>query len=252
MRRGMAPGLIVTGDPAAQAYVGRPGALDALMDYDARNEPERVALVCMPDLVHPRAGGGAREPELSAPAPTLRFGRCDAEPVLRAEPVVAEYPKLAWDGRAEELRSWQRRLRESCEGLGDRAAMLDLPPDLGPAEALPWRESMASARVALYAPWLRVVRAEDPSGPLVDVPASAAAWRYRGASRAAGRRVRSAGQRAGPRRGCRSWGTVSFQAPARSTRRGSTRSDRRRTGLCSWGRGRRARSANGRTFAFGA
>jgi len=66
------------------------------------------------------------------------------------------------------LRDAQGKVIAHCEGMGDRMAILDTPPDLSPADALDWRLNTAgydSKQATLYYPWLEVM------DPLTGFPA---------------------------------------------------------------------------------
>jgi hypothetical protein len=58
------------------------------------------------------------------------------------------------------LREGQGKLIAHCEGMANRMAILDTPPDLAPSEALDWRLNVAgydSKQSTLYYPWLEVM-----------------------------------------------------------------------------------------------
>jgi uncharacterized protein len=56
-----------------------------------------------------------------------------------------------------------------CESAGDRVAILDPPPGLGPADVLKWREAQGDSRfAALYYPWVEV--AHPAGGKSATVP----------------------------------------------------------------------------------
>ena len=63
---------------------------------------------------------------------------------------------------------------QSCESVGERIALLDLPPDLAAGDIIGWRRTLASDRAALFAPWLRAASVDDPLGPAITLPPSAA------------------------------------------------------------------------------
>lgn len=149
------------------AFHGRPGALDALATWDQAHPFEPVAFVAMPDLLHPQAPATLTRP------PALPDERCFAVACTRGEAErsvhALEHPRLGFD--AADLQRAQRDLVRHCEAHGGRIALLDLPPGLRGADVVAWRHALASARAALYAPWLRV----DADGRPADVPPSAAA-----------------------------------------------------------------------------
>lgn len=149
------------------AFSGRPGALDALASWDQGHPFEPVALVALPDLLHPQAPA-----TLSVP-PTLPDERCFAAACTRGEAErsvhALDYPRLGFD--AADLQRAQLELVRHCEAHGARIALIDLPPGLRAADVVAWRHALASARAALYSPWLRV----DAGGHPANVPPAAAA-----------------------------------------------------------------------------
>lgn len=149
---------------AAFAYC--PGALDALEQWDNLSPLEPVALVAMPDLLHP----APPQPVLTAaPLPDeLCFSAaCQRQPATLTCPAL-DYPLLGFD--AADLLEKQRRLVADCEARATRIALLDLPPGLQPGAAVRWRHALASDRAALYTPWLQV----DADGNPATVPPSGA------------------------------------------------------------------------------
>jgi phage tail sheath protein FI len=59
-----------------------------------------------------------------------------------------------------ELRDLQGKVIAHCEDMADRVAVLDIPPDLKPTEALAWRVNDARydyKQATLYYPWLEVM-----------------------------------------------------------------------------------------------
>ncbi|WHO39163.1 hypothetical protein PMI04_000740 [Sphingobium sp. AP49] len=142
-------------------------ALDALTLWDERSETAPVALVALPDLVHPPQ----READIALAAPPAEtcFGPCLHQPApLAASPLL--YPKLGADSRAE-LGAAQLRFVRHCEAHGRRMALLDLPTGLSSGEIIAWRRALASPRAALFTPWLRIDNADGVAVP----PAAAVA-----------------------------------------------------------------------------
>jgi hypothetical protein len=131
----------------------RPGALDALDAWDDAHPFEPVALVNLPDLLHPDTAQVQTE-AASPPLDNRCFDTLCATSTLPATLPALAYPYLGF--AAADLRSAQRRLVDHCEAQGGRIAVLDLPPGLRGGEVVEWRRALASDRAALYAPWLRV------------------------------------------------------------------------------------------------
>ncbi len=153
-------------------FANRPGAPEALAQWERRHPLAPAALLVFPDLLHP-APPVAAEPD---PAPTPGapcFGACIPPPIV--VPRIAEpYPSLGED--LDELRETQARIAAGCEAHGGRVALLDLPPSLTPGAIAQWRRALASDRAALYAPWLLAPDARDArAAPVLLPPAAAAA-----------------------------------------------------------------------------
>ena len=146
----------------------RPGALDALAAWDDAFPFEPVALVNLPDLLHPATP--PIQPE-APPAPNdpLCFATVCGAAAPAATPPALAYPHLGFE--ATELRDAQCQAVNHCETQGARIAVLDLPPGLRAGEVVAWRRSLASDRAALYAPWLRL----DAGGVATTVPPGGAA-----------------------------------------------------------------------------
>jgi hypothetical protein len=94
---------------------------------------------------------------------------------------------LANNGSDTVVRALQSKLIAHCETSGDRIAILDPPPDLGPQEVLEWRQDTAgydSKFATLYYPWIEVM---DPltSQPLMVPPSGhvAGTWARTDATR---------------------------------------------------------------------
>ena len=149
------------------AFNARPPALDALSVWDQARPFEPVALVSMPDLLHPTP------PEALTVPPALPDALCFAPQCSRGQAErtanAFDWPRLGFD--AAELQDYQRRLVADCEARDTRIALLDLPPGLRAGDVVAWRHGVASPRAALYTPWLRV----DADGNAATVPPSAAA-----------------------------------------------------------------------------
>jgi len=152
-------------------FADRPAALDALAVWDARQPLSPVALVTLPDLLHPTPPDSAPPdppPDPGAPC----FGPCIPAPAQEAR-AAPSYQLLGGD--PAELQHAQQQVVEHCEAGGTRIALLDLPPRLTPGEVAAWRRALASDRAALYAPWLLAADAHDPRAAAVTSPPSPAA-----------------------------------------------------------------------------
>ena len=149
----------------------RPAALDALGEWDVKQPFSPVALVVLPDLLHPAPPRDLLPdppPEPGAPC----FGACLPAPVpgvRRAQP----YPWLGLN--MTDLRAAQQAVVQHCEAGATRIALLDLPPLLTPGDITAWRRALASDRAALYAPWLLAADARDARAAPVTLPPAAAA-----------------------------------------------------------------------------
>ena len=146
------------------AFNARPGALDALAQWDHAHPFEPVALVSMPDLLHPTPPAALSVPP--ALPDELCFARQCGRGRAELTPPALAYPRLGFD--AAGLQAAQRRLVEDCEARDSRIALLDLPPGLRAGDVVAWRHALASPRAALYTPWLRV----DADGIAATVPPS--------------------------------------------------------------------------------
>lgn len=152
-------------------FADRPGALDALAEWDERQPRAPVAMVVLPDLLHPAPPEAPpREPPPAPGAPC--FDPCGATPPPRA-PRAPDWPLLGGDLAG--LRAIQAEVLAHTERAGPRLALFDLPPGLTPGEIAAWRRALASPRAALYAPWLRAADARDARAPAVLLPPAAAA-----------------------------------------------------------------------------
>ncbi|PVM88445.1 hypothetical protein DDF62_14725 [Caulobacter radicis] len=161
------PGDAATG---LLTFADRPGGLDVLAVWDETQPTDPIALVAMPDLLHPTPPDDAPEPALADDAPC--FGACVHAPEPNASAVLP-YPQLG--ASLDDLRTAQDRLTRHCEATGGRIALLDLPPGLAAGDIIGWRRALASGRAALFAPWLRAAPVGDPLGAAIVAPPSAAA-----------------------------------------------------------------------------
>jgi hypothetical protein len=169
---GIEPGhLAEDADHRFLVFANRPGALDALGRWDARQPFSPAALLVLPDLLHPAAPEDT-PPEPAPEAGVPCFGACLPSPAPDLR-VAAPYPHLGED--LDNLRATQAAIVSACEAHGGRITLLDLPPHLTPGEIAAWRRALASDRAALYAPWLRAPDARDPRAPAVLLPPAAAA-----------------------------------------------------------------------------
>jgi hypothetical protein len=146
----------------------RPSGLDALRQWDEAFPFEPVALVSLPDLLHPSPPAAQNDPP-PAPDDAPCFAVNCAAPVAERTAPALDYPLLGFD--AAGLKQAQRDIVDHCEAHGGRIALLDVPPGLRAADLVEWRRYLASDRAALYAPWLRV----DADGTALTVPPAAAA-----------------------------------------------------------------------------
>lgn len=154
---------------AIHPFADRPGAVDALLPWDDRNAASPVALICIPDLLHPKEPNA--EPDAEPPADAPCFGVCVHTPTSAVAPALP-YPLLG-DGLTD-LQQRQVDLVQTCEALGRRIALLDLPPGLPAGDVVSWRRATASARAALFSPWLRAAPSGDPLREAIELPPSAA------------------------------------------------------------------------------
>jgi hypothetical protein len=147
----------------------RPGALDALAMWDERRPFEPVALVVLPDLIHPSPAEIPDEPALPAEEPC--FGVCVHTPIPSAPPALP-YPEL---GKLDDLVETAQAAIAHAEAIGGRIVLFDLPQGLTPGEIVERRRALASDRAALFAPWLRAADVDDPLAPAVLLPPAAVA-----------------------------------------------------------------------------
>ena len=159
--------LVEDSDHRFVAFNARPPALDTLGVWDQAHPFEPVALVTMPDLLHPTP------PEAVSVPPALPDELCFGVQCSRGKADTTanalDYPLLGFDASA--LQASQLALVQHCEALDARLALLDLPPGLRAGDIVQWRHALASPRAALYTPWLRV----DADGTAATVPPSGAA-----------------------------------------------------------------------------
>ncbi|WP_374243666.1 phage tail sheath family protein [Zoogloea sp.] len=159
--------LVEDSDHRFVAFNARPPALDALAVWDQAHPFEPVALVALPDLLHPTP------PEALSLPPALPDELCFGAQCSRGKADTTasalHYPLLGFD--ADELQACQLALIRHCEALDARLALLDLPPGLRAGDIVQWRHALASPRAALYTPWLRV----DADGTAATVPPAGAA-----------------------------------------------------------------------------
>jgi phage tail sheath protein FI len=91
--------------------------------------------------------------------------------IVAAPDLMSAHQQGAID--AEGVKTAQLAIISHCEQMGDRVAVLDPPPDLGPQQIRAWRQDDAgydSRYATLYYPWIRVF---DPStGRNITVPPS--------------------------------------------------------------------------------
>lgn len=144
-------------------FNARPGALNALDGWDQRYPLEPVALVTLPDLLHPTPPEAVIDQPAVPTEPPCFTPNCSTLGAQRVDNAF-DYPRLGFD--AASLQDAQLQLIRHCESYGEyggcrgRIAMLDLPPGLQAGGVVHWRHALASSRAALYTPWLRV-DAED-------------------------------------------------------------------------------------------
>lgn len=150
-------------------YAARPSPLDALDEYDEANAPEPVSLVCLPDLLHPIEATAADVVD-EPPSGGLRFGACLPGEAETTSAVELDWPLLAATAPTPSVDDKQADLVAWCEARQGAIAVLDLPPGRAAGDVLLWRQAHASPRAAAYAPYLRVVPAEDRLGALRTVP----------------------------------------------------------------------------------
>jgi hypothetical protein len=163
------PGDLADAAIGLNPFADRPAPLDALAAWDDANVTSPVALVCMPDLLQPDSP--AAGPDVGIVDDTVCFGPCLQTAAITAAAALP-YPLLGYD--ADDFQAAQLLLVQSCETLGGRIALLDLPPGLAAGDIIGWRRALASGRAALFAPWLRAASVDDPLGPAITLPPSAA------------------------------------------------------------------------------
>jgi len=161
------------GDPAdagigLNPFADRPAPLDALVAWDDANVTSPIALICMPDLLQPDAPTSA--PDAATVDDTVCFGPCQQAATTTA-PAALPYPLLGYD--RDDFQAAQLNLVQSCESVGGRIALLDLPPGLAAGDIVGWRRALASDRAALFAPWIRAASVDDPLGSAITLPPSA-------------------------------------------------------------------------------
>lgn len=171
------PGRILDED---HLYRAQPTPFVALHAYDDHNETEPVSLVCLPDLVHLTLRVDDESP---LPVETgTAFSVCGLSAELGTPGLTLAYPLLSAGYDPAEATARQVELVQLCEfgalGAGyGRIALLDPRPGLGADDLATWHRQVASAtgHAVAYAPWLQVAPAEDPTGPLLNVPPCGAA-----------------------------------------------------------------------------
>jgi hypothetical protein len=168
-------GSFLGGVPAQLLPVGGAEGLDEVgpvhgMDRMALDQ--EIGLLAVPDLfwdfaepseqveVDPPRHGPGFEPCRPDPAPMTLRGAARAE-LLDARTQLA--PILARQHRLVDLADRQRRF----------VALLDVPRFLPARAVTRWRARFDSSYAAAYHPWLGVVDADDPLGPVEPVPPSA-------------------------------------------------------------------------------
>jgi hypothetical protein len=152
-------------------FANRPGALDALAQWERRNPLAPAVLIAFPDLLHPTPPAAAAPDPLPEPGAPC-FGACIPPPAIRTR-IAEPWPLLGTD--LDDLRATQARIVLDCEAHGGRIALLDLPPGLTPGAIAQWRRALASDRAALYAPWLLAPDARDAAAAAVPLPPAATA-----------------------------------------------------------------------------
>jgi uncharacterized protein len=161
-----APGDALTG---LLPFADRPGAIDALAAWDDKHAADPIAMLAMPDLLHPDAPAAVTD--TTVPEATLCFG-VGAQTVSQSTEAALPYPNLG-GGDYDDLQAAQAQLVATCDSIGRRVALLDLPPGLPSGEIMRWRQALASNRAALFAPWLRAAPVDDPRGDALTLPPSA-------------------------------------------------------------------------------
>jgi hypothetical protein len=150
-------------------FADRPAPLDALSTWDDANVTSPIALVSMPDLLQPDSPTAG--PDADIVDDTVCFGPCQQAAAITAAAALP-YPLLGYD--LDDFQAAQLLLVQSSESIGGRIALLDLPPGLAAGDIIGWRRALASNRAALFAPWLRAASVDDPLGPAITLPPSAA------------------------------------------------------------------------------
>ncbi len=153
----------------------------ALDFYEERHPFEPLALICLPDLMHPES----RAPEIltdANPASPTRFGPCSPPPDETFATAVP-YPGLGLqDGVAdvfETQRDWMDWCAAHREHGGVACLLLDAPPEADAQGLLEGRRRLAADFAALYTPWLLAPATEgvEAGGAAVNSEASTSASR---------------------------------------------------------------------------
>ena len=127
-----APGDTLTG---LMPFADRPGAIDALAAWDDQHPADPIAMLAMPDLLHPDAPAAVTDTNVLDA--TLCFGVC-AQSVSQSTRSALPYPDLGGDDY-NDLQAAQAKLVAACDSTGGRVALLDLPPGLAAGDIVRWR-----------------------------------------------------------------------------------------------------------------
>jgi hypothetical protein len=133
---------------------------------------QEIGLLAVPDLFWAYAAEERREESLpSRRGPTFEACVRDPSPVTYHRTATAEL--LDARTQLKPILARQRRLVDLAERQRRFVALLDVPRHLPVRAVARWRTWFDSSYAAAYHPWLGVVDADDPQGPVAPVPPSA-------------------------------------------------------------------------------
>jgi uncharacterized protein len=110
--------------------------------------------------------------------------RIDDVDLIVAPDLVSWYKRSVGFPSLDHVKAVQRAMIEHCERLHDRFAILDMPQDFKPDEALEWRRQFDTSHAAIYYPWVKTRVGNDVSAPIP--PSGLVAGMYAATDRAEG------------------------------------------------------------------